>query len=68
MAAHEKSLLPPRRPGVVASCLPRSTMPTAPTMAAALLHTGEGRPGVGTYARVERTVWIAVVGQERADG
>lgn len=60
---------PDRRHAIEVSRRFEATVPDAdrPTMAAALLHDcGKIASGLGTYARVAATIWIALVGQERA--
>ena len=60
---------PDRRHAVEVSRRFEAAVPDAgrPTMAAALLHDcGKIDSGLGTYHRVAATIWIALVGRERA--
>ena len=60
---------PDRRHAIEVSRRFEAAVPDAdrPTMAAALLHDcGKIDSGLGTYPRVAATIWIALVGRERA--
>jgi hypothetical protein len=60
---------PDRRHAIEVSRRFEAAVPDAdrPTMAAALLHDcGKIDSGLGTYHRVAATIWIALVGRERA--
>jgi hypothetical protein len=60
---------PDRRHAIEVSRRFEAAVPDAdrPTMAAALLHDcGKTDSGLGTYHRVAATIWIALVGRERA--
>jgi hypothetical protein len=60
---------PDRRHAIEVSRRFEAAVPDAdrPTMAAALLHDcGKIGSGLGTYHRVAATIWIALVGRERA--